>query len=103
MNTRSTARTTRTAGTFPNNGKIVAVGGQAKQMIGRTPGNGLRHEAGWHGPWDWSGAEAAVAGGVGAEGAEEVDLAEGRPVGVAEVELRVNGLPQQESADALFA
>ena len=55
------------------------------------------------GPWGWLGAEAAISRGVGAQGAKEVDLAEGRPVGVAEVELRVDGLPQQESADALFA
>src|SRR5579875_1865877 len=47
--------------------------------------------------------EPALSGGVGAQRAEEVHLAEGRPVSVTEVELRVDGLPEQEPADALLA
>src|SRR5689334_4540033 len=50
-----------------------------------------------------SAAVTPVAGGVGAQGAEEVDLAEGGPVGVTEVELGVGALPEQESAEALLA
>src|SRR6516225_4842005 len=48
------------------------------------------------------GAEPAVAGAVGPQGPEKVDPAERGPVGVAEVELRVSALPQQEPAQALL-
>ena len=40
--------------------------------------------------------------GVRAQGAQEINPAEGRPVGIAEVELRVRALPQQESAQPLL-
>src|SRR5215472_18993373 len=53
-------------------------------------------------PGPGSGAEPAVPGGVGAQRPEEIHPAEGRPVGVAEVELRVDALPQQEPAEPLF-
>jgi hypothetical protein len=43
------------------------------------------------------GAVAAVPSGVRANGAQEVDLAEVRPVGLAEVELRMRALPEQEA------
>jgi hypothetical protein len=39
---------------------------------------------------------AALPGGEAAEGAQEVDLPEGGPVGFAEVQLGVGALPQQE-------
>ena len=45
----------------------------------------------------------AMPGTIGAQGAQEVDTPEGRPVSVAEVELRVRALPQQETAKALLA
>src|SRR5690242_3782573 len=48
-------------------------------------------------------AETPTPRGVGAERAEEVDLAERGPVGVAEVELGVGALPEQETAEALLA
>src|SRR5690349_1016232 len=48
-------------------------------------------------------AEAAVPRGVRAQRAEEVDPAERGPVGVAEVELGLGALPQQESAQALLS
>src|SRR5262245_65238074 len=44
-----------------------------------------------------SGSEAAVSLLVAPDGAQEVDLAEGRPVDVAEVKLAVGALPQQEA------
>src|SRR5580704_1811935 len=50
-----------------------------------------------------SAAEPAVPGGVGAQRPEEVHLAEGGPVGVAEIELGVGALPEQEAAEALLA
>ena len=49
------------------------------------------------------GAEAAVPRGVRAQRAEEVHPAERGPVGVAEVELGLGALPQQEAAQALLA
>src|SRR4051812_17447110 len=49
-----------------------------------------------------SGAEAALALGVGADRAQEVDLAEVGPVGLAEVELALGALPQQEAAETLL-
>src|SRR6266496_1777549 len=49
-----------------------------------------------------SGTVTAVSGRVGAERAEEVDLAERGPVGVAEVELGVGALPEEEAAQALL-
>src|SRR5450755_2493467 len=49
-----------------------------------------------------SGAEPALPGRVGAQRAEEVDAAERRPVGIAEVELRVRALPEQEPAEPLL-
>jgi hypothetical protein len=39
---------------------------------------------------------------VATKGAKEVDLAESRPVGVAEIELGVGRLPEQEVGQALF-
>src|SRR6266511_3387647 len=45
-------------------------------------------------------AEAAPPLRIGAQRAQEVDLAEGRPVGVGEVVLRVGRLPQQEAGQA---
>ena len=50
----------------------------------------------------YAGAEAAVPRGVRAQRAEEVHPAERGPVGVAEVELGVGALPQQEAAQALL-
>ena len=50
-----------------------------------------------------SGAEPALPARVAAQGAEKVDLAEGRPVGVAEVQFRVGALPEQEVRQALLA
>src|SRR6476620_1564164 len=52
---------------------------------------------------DGSGAEAALALGVGTDGAQEVDPAEVRPVRLAEVELAVRALPEQEPAEPLLA
>src|SRR5580704_16235605 len=49
-----------------------------------------------------SGAEPAVPRGVVPQCPEEVHPAEGGPVGVAEVELRVDALPQQEAAQPLL-
>jgi hypothetical protein len=37
------------------------------------------------------------------KGSEEVDLTESRPIGVAEVELRVGALPEQEVGQPLLA
>src|SRR5712691_2535271 len=48
-------------------------------------------------------AKAAVTFGKGPKGPQEVDLAECGPVRVAEVELRVRRLPQQEPAEPLLA
>ena len=48
-------------------------------------------------------AEAALALGVRADRAQEVDPAEVGPVGLAEVELAVRALPQQEAAEPLLA
>ena len=48
-------------------------------------------------------AEASLPIGVAAQRSEEVDLPESRPVHVAEVELRVGALPQEEVGEALFA
>src|SRR6185312_16275124 len=48
------------------------------------------------------GPEAAVPGGVVADRAQEVDLAEGRTVGLAEPALRVRRLPQQEARQPLL-
>src|SRR5215831_6842632 len=48
------------------------------------------------------GAEPAVPRGVGPQRPEEVHPPEGRPVGIAEVELRVDALPQQEAAQPLL-
>ena len=48
-------------------------------------------------------AEAAVAVGVVAQRPQEVDLAEVRPVGLAEVELAVRALPEQEAGQPLLA
>ena len=48
------------------------------------------------------GAEPALAVRVRAQRPQEVDAAEVRPVGVAEVELRVRRLPQQEAGQPLL-
>src|SRR5450759_5105564 len=62
--------------------------------------------------WGWLNAEeaggesAAETAGtllVGADRPQEVDLAEGGPVNVAEVELAVDALPRQEAAEAHLA
>ena len=50
-----------------------------------------------------SGAEAALALGVRPQRAQEVDAAEVGPVGLAEVELAVRALPEQEAAEPLLA
>src|SRR6478735_3072656 len=50
-----------------------------------------------------SAAEAALALGVRTDGAQEVDAPEVGPQGLAEVELRLRRLPQQEAAEALLA
>jgi len=55
------------------------------------------------GPGAGSAAEAPLALLVGADRAQEVDLAEGRPVRVAEVELTVRALPQEEAREADLA
>src|SRR3954447_4388347 len=47
-------------------------------------------------------AEPALALGVRADGAEEVHAAEVGPVGLAEVELRLRALPEQEAAEPLL-
>ena len=47
-------------------------------------------------------AEAAVPGGVVAQCPQEVDAAEVGPVGVAEPELRVHALPEQEPGQPLL-
>src|SRR4051794_36491832 len=47
-------------------------------------------------------AEAALPLSVGTQGAEEVDLAEVGPEGVAEVELRVRALPEHEATESLL-
>src|SRR5690606_12499776 len=47
--------------------------------------------------------ETPLARGVGAQRAQEVDLAERGPVGLAEVELAVDALPEQEPTDPLLA
>src|SRR5688572_28109934 len=57
-----------------------------------TPGAGCRV----------SGAEAAFAGCVRAHRAQEVDAAERRPERVAEVELRMDALPEQEAGEPLL-
>src|SRR6516164_4087900 len=49
-----------------------------------------------------SGTEPAMPRGVRPQRAEEVHPPESRPVGVAEVELRVDALPQQEAAQPLL-
>jgi hypothetical protein len=49
-----------------------------------------------------SGSEPPVALAVGPQRAEEVEPAEGGPVGVAEVKLRVRALPEQEAPEALL-
>ncbi len=48
-------------------------------------------------------AEAAGPELIGADRPEEVDLAEGRPVGLAEVVLAVDALPGQEAGQANLA
>src|SRR5262245_12824586 len=54
--------------------------------------------------WDiGSAAEAALALLVGTDCAQEIDLAEGRPVRVAEVELAVGALPQEEAGETDLA
>src|SRR4051812_48714627 len=50
-----------------------------------------------------SGTEATVPVAVGAQGPQEVDVPERGPVGVAEVELAVGALPEQESGQPLLA
>src|SRR6187431_1971246 len=49
-----------------------------------------------------SGAVAALALGVGPDGPQEVHAAEVRPVGLAEVELALRALPEQEAAEPLL-
>src|SRR6202035_1076200 len=49
------------------------------------------------------GSASALPSGVAAKCPQEVDLAERGPVGVAEVELGVHGLPEQEVGYALLA
>src|ERR1700733_3331476 len=51
----------------------------------------------------WLGAETAISRRVGAERAEEVDLAEGGPVRIAEVKFRIRALPEQEATEPLLA
>src|SRR6188508_1223461 len=58
----------------------------------------VRGDDGWRG----SGPEAAVPLTEGTQRPEEVDLAEVRPVGLAEVELAVRALPEQETAEPLL-
>ena len=50
----------------------------------------------------FSGAVPAMPCRVRTQRAQEVDLPEGWPVGVAEVELRVRALPEQEAAEPLL-
>src|SRR5215204_1656070 len=47
--------------------------------------------------------EAAFPQGVGADGPQEVDPAEVGPIGLAEVELRLGTLPEQEAAEPLLS
>src|SRR4249919_445875 len=49
-----------------------------------------------------SGTEAALALRIRADRPQEVDLAEVGPVGLAEVELALGALPQEEAAEALL-
>src|ERR1700676_4132741 len=51
----------------------------------------------------WLSAKAAVTFGVGAQCPQEVHLAEGGPVRVAEIELRVCRLPQKEPPQPLLS
>src|SRR5262249_45533563 len=48
-------------------------------------------------------AEASLAVGVAAQGPQEGGLAEAGPVAIAEVELGVRALPEQEAGEALLA
>src|SRR4051794_36192685 len=48
-------------------------------------------------------AHPTLAGGVRTDRTQEVDAPEVRPVGLAEVELRVRALPEQEAAESLLA
>src|SRR5262249_28418520 len=61
---------------------------ESHSRLARASGNG--RETG-------SAAEAALALLIGTNCTQEVDLAEGRPVRVAEVELAVGALPQEEA------
>src|ERR1700729_1064204 len=61
----------------------------------QSPPTGMRHLI--------LGSASALPGGVAAKCPQEVDLAERGPVGVAEVELGVHGLPEQEVGYALLA
>ena len=49
------------------------------------------------------GSESPISGGIRPKCPEEIDLAEGRPVGIAEVKLRMGALPEQETAEPLLA
>src|SRR5262245_1133804 len=66
----------------------------------RIPGE--HRVAGQTGPQAGLGAVPALALRVRADGAQEVDLAEVGPVGLAEVELALRRLPEQEPAEALL-
>ena len=50
-----------------------------------------------------SGAEPALALGVGAHRPQEIDPSEIGPVGLAEIELRMGALPEQEAGQPLLA
>jgi hypothetical protein len=50
-----------------------------------------------------SGSAPVLPGGVAAQCSQEVDLTERGPVGVAEVQLGMHGLPEQEVGYALLA
>src|SRR5690606_9901767 len=59
--------------------------------------------AGGGNEWPGSAAVTPVTGGVVAQGTQEVHLAEGRPEDLAEVVLRMGGLPEHESGQPLLA
>jgi hypothetical protein len=82
-------------GPGPRSGDITAAAAPAATGVPRqSPPTGMRHLI--------LGSASALPGGVAAKCLQEVDLAERGPVGVAEVELGVHGLPEQEVGHALL-
>src|SRR5680860_1459754 len=63
----------------------------------------VRHARPPGGHLGWSGSEAALALSVGPQRAQEVHAPEVGPEGLAEVELAVRALPEQETAEPLLS